>query len=70
MKFFLQVNNTNDDTPRKIAVRKYKAIRASERRNKMREKITLIQALISTYDWKRGIITSNNINAKVGIMQI
>ncbi|EJD73580.1 hypothetical protein LOAG_19002, partial [Loa loa] len=60
----VKVNNTDDDTPRKIAIRKYKTIRASERRNKMREKITLIQALISTHDWKRGIITSNNINAK------
>uniref|UniRef100_A0A0R3RZZ0 ANK_REP_REGION domain-containing protein n=1 Tax=Elaeophora elaphi TaxID=1147741 RepID=A0A0R3RZZ0_9BILA len=62
----IKTNNTDDDTPRKIAVRKYKAIQASERRNKMREKITLIQALISTHDWKRGVITSNNINAKIG----
>ncbi|VDM18387.1 unnamed protein product [Wuchereria bancrofti] len=61
----IKVNNTEDDTPRKIAVRKYKAVQATERRNKMREKITLIQALISTHDWKRGIITSNCINAKV-----
>ncbi|VDO15363.1 unnamed protein product [Brugia timori] len=64
---FLQVNNTDDDdTPRKIAIRKYKAVQATERRNKLREKITLIQALISTHDWKRGIITSNCINAKIG----
>ncbi|VDK79058.1 unnamed protein product [Litomosoides sigmodontis] len=63
----IKVKDTDDDdTPRKIAVRKYKAIQASERRNKMREKITLIQALISMHDWKRGIITSNNINAKIG----
>lgn len=45
-------------------------MQASERRNEMREKITLIQALISTHDWKRGIITSNSINAKVDIMTI
>ncbi|KAL3984582.1 hypothetical protein ACH3XW_35115 [Acanthocheilonema viteae] len=62
----IKINNIDNDTPRKIAVRKYKAIHASERRNKRREKITLIQALISTHDWKRGIITSNNINAKIG----
>uniref|UniRef100_A0A915Q2W3 Uncharacterized protein n=1 Tax=Setaria digitata TaxID=48799 RepID=A0A915Q2W3_9BILA len=59
-------NTDDDDTPRKVAVRKYRAVHASERRNKMREKITLIQALISTHDWKRGTITSNNIIAKVG----
>ncbi|VDK75943.1 unnamed protein product [Onchocerca ochengi] len=62
----IKANNRDDDTPRKIAIRKYKAIQASERRNEMREKITLIQALISTHDWKRGIITSNKINAKIG----
>ncbi|KAK6107630.1 hypothetical protein QQG55_28955 [Brugia pahangi] len=63
----IKVNNMDDDdTPRKIAIRKYKAVQATERRNKLREKITLIQALISTHDWKRGIITSNCINAKIG----
>ncbi|KAM3717611.1 tRNA nuclease CdiA [Dirofilaria immitis] len=62
----VKTNNMDDNTPRKIANRKYKTIQASERRNKMREKITLIQALISTHDWKRGVITSNNINAKIG----
>ncbi|KHN81985.1 hypothetical protein Tcan_07547 [Toxocara canis] len=53
-------------TPRRIAAKKYKEIRTGERRNKLREKITLIQALMCTHDWKRGLITSNIIVAKIG----
>ncbi|VDK52939.1 unnamed protein product [Gongylonema pulchrum] len=38
----------------------------SERRNNSLEKITLIQALIRTHEWRRGIITSNIVKAEVG----
>ncbi|VDN02877.1 unnamed protein product [Thelazia callipaeda] len=62
----IKEGSADEDTPRRIAARKYKAVSTTESRNKMREKITLIQALISTHEWKRGIITSNIINAKVG----
>lgn len=61
----LQQGSADDNTPRKIAARKYKEMRMSERRNNLREKITLIQALINTHDWRRGTITSSTISAKV-----
>lgn len=58
--------DADENTPRRIAAKKYKEIQASGKRNDVREKITLIQALISTHDWRRGTISSHNINAKIG----
>uniref|UniRef100_A0A0M3IMR2 ANK_REP_REGION domain-containing protein n=1 Tax=Ascaris lumbricoides TaxID=6252 RepID=A0A0M3IMR2_ASCLU len=60
------INESTAFTPRRIAAKKYREIRIGERRNKLREKITLIQALMSTHDWKRGLITSNVVVAKIG----
>lgn len=53
-------------TPKRIAAKKYREIRTAERRNKLREKITVIQALMNTHDWRRGLITSETISAKIG----
>uniref|UniRef100_A0A0N5B025 Beta_helix domain-containing protein n=1 Tax=Syphacia muris TaxID=451379 RepID=A0A0N5B025_9BILA len=59
------IENSVRSTPKKMAGLKYRKIRVTERRNKFREKITVIQALMVTHDWRRGLIMSNSIVAKV-----
>ena len=62
--FILQENSLRC-TPKKIANMKYREIRDNEQRNRYRERITVIQALMATNEWRRGLICSNSITAKV-----
>ncbi|MFH4974703.1 hypothetical protein AB6A40_001412 [Gnathostoma spinigerum] len=53
-------------TPKKLAARKYREMKIRERKNLFREKVAIIQALICTHHWRRGLITSKTIDASIG----